>query len=169
MPAKPTSRDLVEAGAAEASRAIALLLRRPKVVVASVDVVDAATLAKRLAPRALVVGFTVSGGHPGRFALATTEAHAHKLAADLVGPAKTAADVLSKRALGALTELGNIGASAYLNGVARALETACVPSVPSVAVDDADKAVALALGAASSIEVARLDAGGVFVDLCFSK
>ena len=159
--------DLVAAGAAEAARAIALLLRRPSLAVKGKDVVDVAALAARIGPRALVVGFTVSGGLPGRFALATTEAHAQKLAHDLVGPQKI--DGLSKRALGALTELGNIGASAYLNGVARALDTACVPSVPSLLVDDADKAVAHAFGSASAIDVVRLDGGGVFIDLCFAR
>src|SRR4051794_19184147 len=98
----PTARELIDAGAQEAGRAIALLLRRPAVPVKGVDVVTAAALAARLAPRALVVGFTVSGGLPGKFALATTEAHAHKLASDLVGLQK--GDGLSKRAMGALTE-----------------------------------------------------------------
>jgi chemotaxis protein CheC len=161
---KPSTKDLVEAGAAEAGRAIALLLRRPKVVVASIDVVDVATLAQRLGPRALVVGFMVSGGFPGRFALAASEAHALKLAADLVG----GSGGLTKKALGALTELGNIGASAYLNGVARALDTACVPSVPSVAVDDATSAISHALGA-GSVDVAQLDAGGVLIELCLAR
>src|SRR4051812_20138024 len=127
-------RELVEAGALEAGRALALLLRKPALPVRSVDVVDPTALARRLGPRALVVGFTISGGLPGRFALLTSEKNAYQIALDLVGsmgaPNKDGA--LGKRAVGALTELGNIGASAFLNGVARALETACVPSVPSL-------------------------------------
>ncbi|HEY4221399.1 MAG TPA: chemotaxis protein CheC [Myxococcota bacterium] len=164
------ARNLVEAGAAEAARAIALLLRKPTVPVRAIDVVDAEGLALRLAPRALVVGFTVSGGVPGRFALAATEAHGNKLAQDLVGVStRSAVDGLNKRALGALTELGNIGASAYLNGLARALDTACVPSVPSLLVDDALVAVQHALGNAREISVATLEAGSFTIELCLTR
>ncbi len=163
-------RDLVEAGAHEAGRALALLLRRADVPVTAIDDVSPAELAARVGPRAVVVGFTVSGGMPGRFAVVTSEAHAQKLADALVG-APGADGALGRRALGALTELSNIGASAYLNGVARALDTACVPSVPSVIVDDAGKALALALGVDGTVavSVARLDAGGVFVELCLIR
>src|SRR5438270_6110190 len=109
----PVPRHLIEAGAHEAGRAVALLLRKPSATLAGIETLSSTELAARVGPRALVVGFTVSGGLPGRFALATTEASSRKLAHDLVGSVsgKGAGD---KRAMGALTELGNIGASAWL-------------------------------------------------------
>jgi chemotaxis protein CheC len=152
-------RNLIEAGAQEAARAMALLLRRP-VAVRSIETASLDAIAHKLGPRALVVGFTVSGGLPGKFALATSEENAGKLAHDLVGKS-----TLDKKSIGALTELGNIGASAFLNGVARALDTACVPSVPSVIVDEPKQALA-GFDVSGELAVAELDAG---VILCFVR
>ena len=163
--------ELVRHGAHEAARALALLLRCASVPVASVESVTHAELAARYLvdgqTRALVVAFTVAGGFPGQFAVAASEADARVFAAELVGRFRS--EKFSKRALGALTELANIAASAYFNGVARAIDTACVPSVPILVLDDAESAVDSALGSSSEIAVVRLQVGGAALDLALAR
>ena len=161
--------ELVGHGAEEAARAIALLLRRESVSVGKIETVTHEQLASRIdeGMRALIVGFTVSGGVPCRFAAVTSEASARLIAAELVGP--FVSETFSKRALGALTELCNIAASAYLNGVARAIDTACVPSVPILILDDVHSAIDSALGDTHEIAVARLDVGSATLDLALAR
>lgn len=167
-PDRERALELAQAGANEAALAIARML--PKVTaarVAPLETLGDDALAKRHAPRALVVSFTVSGAVAGRFAVVTSEAHARALAKELLPSLK--GDGLPKKAVGALTELGNIGASAYLNGIADMLNASCVPSVPTCTLDDAHTAVAQALGDAHApLIVARVTAGPHEVDLALA-
>lgn len=161
--------ELAQAGAHEAALAIARLLKITNARVTAPEIIDAGTLAQRHAPRALVVSFTITGAVQGRFALITSEAHARALAKELVPSLK--GDALPKKAVGALMELGNIGASAYLNGIADMSNASCWPSVPHLVVEDAHAAIANAVGAASdsaSVIVARVIAGPHEVDLALS-
>jgi chemotaxis protein CheC len=158
--------DVVEAGAKEAARAVARLTRSVGFAVDRVELVAPAALAERNGPRALVVSVEVTGGVRGRFALVTSETHARGLARSLL-PNLRVEDTLSARHLGALTELGNIGASAWLNGVATVVRAMCLPSVPNLVLDEAGAAITSALGAGSEISVARLDLGTSTVDLAF--
>jgi chemotaxis protein CheC len=157
-----TSPEVVAAGAQEAARAMSRLLRRVPLSVGVSETLSFDALAARHRPRALLVGFTLSGGVHGRLALVMTEASARALAHDLMGPDERivdADDVLTRRALGALTELGNIGASGFMNGVAGHIGATCIPSVPAVVLDDADGAVMGSFGEAPALSVARLDIG----------
>lgn len=158
----PPSLDVVEAGAREAGRAVARLLKTAGYSVEGVEELSAATVAARHAPRALVVSFALTGALRGSFALVISEEGARALAVSLVGGA---GDQLSKRQLGALTELGNIGASAYLNGVAKQLRATCLPSVPSLLIDESARAVEAALGKSEHVQLARVVLGRHAVDL----
>lgn len=161
--AEPSVLELAQAGANEAALAIARLLKISSARVGRVETVADDVLAARQGPRALVVGFTISGGIKGRFAVVTSETHAKTIAHELVA---FKGEGLPKKALGALTELGNIGASAYLNGIADMVQASCVPSIPSCAIDDATTAIRSALG--PSLIVARVVAGPHELDLALS-
>jgi chemotaxis protein CheY-P-specific phosphatase CheC len=159
----PSERALVEAGANAAARALGQLLKAP-VVVAEVSSGPLSTVAARHAPRACAVTFTVTGALAGRFVLLAREDAARDIATALVGSAN------EKRLMGALTELGNITASAFLNGVAALLETSCVPSVPDIEIGDAEKALTTAIGHAGEVLFARLTTrSGQTIDLVLSR
>jgi chemotaxis protein CheY-P-specific phosphatase CheC len=164
-PDRERALELAQAGANEAALAIARMLKMTAARVSPLETVADGKLAERHGPRALVVSFTISGGVAGRFAVVTSEAHARALAKELVPSLK--GDGLPKKAVGALTELGNIGASAYLNGIADMLNVTCVPSVPHFVVDETHAALASALGGAPLI-VARVTAGPHEVDLALA-
>jgi chemotaxis protein CheY-P-specific phosphatase CheC len=153
----PSERALVEAGAHAAARALGLLLRA-QVHVVDVGAASVSAIAARYAPRACAVTFTVTSALPGRFVVLTTEASAQGIAAELVG-------ATAREPLGALKELGNITASAFLNGVAALLETSCVPSVPSIEMEAAERALAHALGRDGEALYARLARGTEHIDL----
>lgn len=155
--------ELAQAGANEAALAIARLLRVSSARVELIERVARDVFARRHSPRALVVAFTISGAVHGRFAVVTSEAQARTIARELV---PFTGDGLPEQAVGALTELGNIGASAYLNGISDMTQMSCVPSVPSCAIDEATAAITAALG--PSLLVARLTAGPHQMDLALS-
>lgn len=164
MPVTPARvLELAQAGANEAALSVARLLKISVAQVGLVETMAADVLALRHGPRALVVGFTVSGALQGRFAMVTSEMHAKAMALQLVS---FTGDSLSTKAIGALTELGNIGASAYLSSIADLLCASCMPSVPSWTIDEASSAVAASLG--RSLIVAPLMAGPHRIDLALS-
>ena len=167
MVLRDADRDLVEAGAREAAEAIMRLARRESGRMLSVDAERLEALCGRVAPRAVVVGFTVSGAIEGHFALVIAEAGARALANDMIGakPGHAAAEKLGRRGTAALTELGNIAASAFLNGAAELLRASCVPSVPSLFVGDPAQLVPDALGGAAEALVVRLMIGDVDVEI----
>ncbi|MCC7073273.1 MAG: hypothetical protein IT383_18280 [Deltaproteobacteria bacterium] len=171
MPLRDAERDLLEAGARDAAEAILRLAQRESARILSVDVEPLSALVARLAPRAVVVGFVVSGGVQGRFALVLTEPAARVIAQAMVGGRHTLvpSEKLGKRLTGALTELGNIAASAFMNGVAELVHQSCVPSVPAFGHGDAAEVLPAALGDALEVQVARLIIGEVEVELAFAR
>lgn len=171
MPLRAGDRDLLEAGAREAAEAIMRLAHRESARITAVDEEPMQAVIERLSPRAVVVGFTVSGGVDGRFALLLTDAAARVVAHAMVGGRHTQApsDKLGKRMTAALTELGNIAASAFMNGVAEEVHRSCVPSVPEFASGDPAVVVPAALGGGSAVQVARLLIGDVEVELALAR
>lgn len=169
MSPRVADRDLLEAGAREAAEAILRLSHHESARILTAGSEPLSALIARLGPRAVVVGFTVNGGVSGRFALAVDEAGAHALAAAMTGAAVAAKDKLGKRSLAALTELGNIAASAFMNGAAELLHKSCVPSVPSLAVGDPAALLPAALGNGSAAQVARVAIGDLHVELALAR
>lgn len=150
---------VVEQAAHAAAATLGRMLGDAALVVEPPEILSPQALAARQAPRAVVVHFRLSGAVTGVFALVTSEPNAHMWAAALLG-ASSGGGALSPRQLSALTELGNIGVSSYLNSIAAAVRATCMPSVPSLIYDEATQAVTAALGASSSIRAVRLGAGG---------
>lgn len=171
MSPRVADRDLLEAGAREAAEAILRLSHHESARILTAGSEPLSALIARLGPRAVVVGFTVNGGVNGRFALAVDEAGAHALSAAMTGGGAPGAgkDKLGKRALAALTELGNIAASAFMNGAAELLHKSCVPSVPSLAFGDPAELLPAALGNGSAAQVARVAIGDLHVELALAR
>jgi chemotaxis protein CheY-P-specific phosphatase CheC len=149
------NEQIVTAGAQEAAAALQRLLRVP-VSADTVVALDTAQLASTHGARAVVIAFDTSGGVIGTLALVIDDAVAAWLAGRLTG-AVTLDGAIGKGSLAALAELGNIVASAFLNGAARVVGRTCLPSVPRVthastaeALAQASRAIALAAGATSS-------------------
>jgi len=94
----------------------------------------------RLSPAApmVVIGFAVDGGLPGHLVAFLPEKAASQIAERLVGGGQCDISNLDATFLGALSETGNIVASAFLNGVAETVGQACWPSVPDVHVSRKD-------------------------------
>ncbi|MBI1945923.1 MAG: chemotaxis protein CheC [Deltaproteobacteria bacterium] len=164
-------RDLLEAGAREAAEAILRLTRRESARMLAADVESLDAVVARVAPRAVAVAFQVSGGVTGHFALVLSEAGARALAHDLIGGkhVQTSTEKLGKRVTAALTELGNITASAFMNGAADLLHQSCVPSVPTFALGAPAQLVPGALGGATQALVVRLLIGDVDVELVLAR
>jgi hypothetical protein len=99
------------------------------IVVSATDVVDLARLCRGHARIGVTLAFETSGGAPGHLAFVLDEDVAVRLVAGLTG-ARDAE--LGTTALMALAEVGNIAASAFLNGAASVVGRACLPSVPRV-------------------------------------
>ena len=57
----------------------------------------------------------------------------------------------------ALAELGNIAASAFLNGIAALIRGSMVPSVPELVADGTDQVLDAALGSFDQVWRARVD------------
>lgn len=171
MTSQGADGDVLEAGAREAAEALLRLAQREsaRIVFAGSEPVSA--VVERAGPRAVVVGFTVSGGLQGRFALVLADPAARALATAMTGPGRgqDGDEKLGKRALAALTELGNIAASAFMNGAAELLHQSCIPSVPSLHHGDPAEHVPAVLGGASTAEIARLDIGDIHVDVALVR
>ena len=171
MPLGDADRDLLEAGAREAAEAILRLTHRESARILAAGNEPAAAVVGRVAPRAVVIGFHISGGVVGRFAVAVSEAGARALAHEMIGGKQghTSADKLGKRVIAALTELGNIVASAFMNGVAELVHESCVPSVPVFSNGDPAQVLPGALGGATEALVVRLVIGDVDVELMLAR
>ena len=133
VPAAPATV-LVEAGALEAAAALARMLRLPVHAegFTSLDVNQlVASHGGGVGGRVVAVSFDVSGGVNGSFVVVIDDGVAAWLAARLTG-ATVLDGAVGKGALAALAELGNITASALLNGAARVVGRTCLPSVPRV-------------------------------------
>ncbi len=152
---------VVEAGAQEAASALGRLLRVAVHADAATHL-DLRQLSAAHGPRAVVIAFQASGGVAGTLVLVVDDAVAGSLAGRLTGPPRAVAagqagsdDTLGVGGLGALAELGNIVASAFLNGAARVVGRTCLPSVPRLVHDVTADAVASVLPviAAGSVAV----------------
>jgi chemotaxis protein CheY-P-specific phosphatase CheC len=150
----PSPRTTVESGARAAALAIGRILRRPGMA-ADVDEPVRAELEARLGARAVGIWFTVTGDSSGRFAALVAEQDAVALAGHLVRENTVA--TLGERELAALSELGNIAASAFLNGIAALIRGSMVPSVPELIADTTDAVLNVALGEFDRVWAARID------------
>lgn len=148
-----TSSENIAACMHEAASALARFLGGGRLEVRAFEQLSASALAALHGPRAVVVSFRVTGPANGAFALVATEEGAAVLAERLVGQGDGA---LSPRQLDALREVGNIGVSAYLNGLARLVGRACLPSVPALVHGSADVAVDSAFAGRQDLQVVRL-------------
>ncbi len=114
---------------------LARLLRLPVVVVADGGDVGPRTpdalAAEAGADPVVAVSFDTTGGIVGTLSLIVEDRVAARLAARLMGQGAHDA-TLGPTQLAALAELGNIVASAFLNGAARVVQRSCLPSVPRV-------------------------------------
>ncbi len=129
------ARSFIDVGADEAAAALGRLLRVPVAVEGAVRV-DVAALANdphfgHQGTHVVVVAADTTGGVVGTFALIVDDGVAAWLVARLTGEASASA-TLTPIAFAALAELGNIAASAFLNGCARVVGKTCLPSVPRV-------------------------------------
>ena len=144
----------MQAGAQEAASALSRLLRVP-VQADAFTSLDARQLGAAHGERVVVVALEASGGVNGSFALVINDDVAASLAGRLTG-ASTLDGPVGKGALAALAELGNIAASAFLNGAARVVGRTCVPSVPRIVHAPAGDAIGTVVGGASVVDVATL-------------
>ncbi|MCC7110038.1 MAG: chemotaxis protein CheC [Deltaproteobacteria bacterium] len=165
MSPREADHDLLEAGAREAAEAILRLARQESARLVAAGREPVGNVMVRVGPRAVIIGFTVSGGVGGPFAIAMSEDAGRTLAAAMMGRTAPAGEKLGKRAVAALAELGNIAASAFMNGAAELLHQSCLPSVPSLAVGDPAELLPKALSGRSQAQVARVEVGGVQVEL----
>lgn len=117
---------VVQTGAQDAAQALTRLLRRP-VEVAGYARVDARAVEHAHDRFVVVLAFETTGGAPGTLVFVLDETVAASVVAALTGAVSTE---LSKSALSALAEVGNIAASAFLNGASRVVGGTCLPSVP---------------------------------------
>ncbi len=159
----PQTALIVTAGAQEAAAALQRLLRVP-VQAEGFGGADAgqlgversaADVASSHGPRAVVIAFEASGGISGTLALVIDDAVAQWLAGHLTGAVTLDGDIGSG-ALAALAELGNIVASAFLNGAARVVGRTCLPSVPRVIHSSTSEALIAAVKAGTTVRVATL-------------
>jgi chemotaxis protein CheY-P-specific phosphatase CheC len=115
----------------------------------------------------LGIAFDVVGPLGAHLALVVPESDARTLAAALLGTAPGAEFDGAARA--AVTEMANIVASSFLNGLAKALAMTLVPSVPHLIEDatrplvEARQSPGIARVAAFSVALASGAAGGTFV------
>ncbi len=155
---------VVQHGAHEAAQALSRLLRRT-VTVEGFATADARTVAWGHDKIVVVLAFEATGGAPGQLVFVLDESVAASVVASLTGAVSAE---LSKAALSALAEVGNIAASAFLNGAARVVGATCLPSVPRVSQAPAEQAVVAVLPAHGvHMATLRLEDAGV-ITLAFA-
>ena len=166
QPVSPTNDQIVTTGALEAASALARLLRVP-VHAEAVATVDVASLVGSHSGSAVVIVFEASGGVTGTLALVIDDAVAVWLASH-ISSAITHDDAIGRVALAALSELGNIVASAFLNGAAKVVGRTCLPSVPGVVHGATAEAVTSAAPLGTSLRVVKLRAQQQWFSLFFT-
>ena len=110
---------------------------------------------------AVVVGFELSGDAGGVLVSMTNSATARRVAGCLLGAETDDVDLDDPRVHGALSEVGNIVASAFLNAMSRVIGAPCLPSVPDL---NRDEGVA-ALGRALERARASIDEGAMLLEV----
>jgi chemotaxis protein CheC len=128
-------QDASTTGARESARALAMLLRTdaPEAAPAIETAVGPAALGaivERQGEEGIGISFALSGAVGGSLLVFLEEDAALSVASTLLKRKVSGPD---ERALAALAEVGNILASAFLNGLSRYLKKACMPSVPGIA------------------------------------
>jgi chemotaxis protein CheY-P-specific phosphatase CheC len=120
-------RTVVDAGATLVTQALDRVLGGVRLVRAGVM-----TYSEVTPPGEEVAGsaFDLSGALVGTMVHLSEDHTARHLAARLLGHEEAGAGAYDSRDRGALSEIGNIAASAFLNAVADHLGRACLPSVP---------------------------------------
>jgi chemotaxis protein CheY-P-specific phosphatase CheC len=158
----PDPGQLAQHGAHEAAAALSRMLRVP-CTADSFATLDPQALARSHAGPVVVIAFDTTGGVEGTLAVVADDGVAAWLAGRLTG--KGDVDV-GPGVLAVLAELGNIAASAFLNGTARLVKRACLPSVPRVDHVSSRAALAAALPG-GAMPVATLVADGHAFHLAF--
>lgn len=140
-------------GASGAGSALATFVGKPDASL-DVDVLEADSadaLARHVAgEEAVVVGFELSGDAGGVLVAMLSAPAACRVAGSLLGAAQEDVDLSDPRVHGALSEVGNIVASAFLNAMSKVIGAPCLPSVPDLNRDEGAAAVARALDRASA-------------------
>lgn len=114
-------------------------------------------LEERVGEGVTAIGFRLSGGFEGALVHVLTPDESHALLERLPDTHSPSVDSDRARARGALSEVGNIAASAFLNAVATRVRRACLPSVPRLS-DDGGVPAAL-----ERVDVDPRDSGMVLV------
>lgn len=156
--------DVVASSARGAAEALARLLRTTVLSGGGVTVASPSVVTDLYGQRLVAIAFRTSGPVDGTVVLVGDEGAALMLAVGLLGGSSEA---LTPRHLDVLQEVGNIVASAYLNGLARAFGKTCLPSVPALVLGDAAKVWADALagpGDARLVQI-ELERGGLRMGL----
>ncbi len=121
---------LAQHGAEDTAQALARLLRVP-VSVGSVAVTDLSAVAAAHDVAIVAIAFDTTGALPGRLAIVVDDEVALLLIRRLTGGSASDGGI-DAAATAVLAEVGNIAASAFLNGVARFVRQSCLPSIPRV-------------------------------------
>jgi chemotaxis protein CheC len=128
-------KDASTTGAGESARALAMLLRTdapavPATIETAVGPEALGAIVDRHGEEGIGISFALSGAVGGSLLVFLEEEAAFSIASTLLKRKVSGPD---ERALAALAEVGNILASAFLNGLSRYLMKACMPSVPGIA------------------------------------
>ncbi len=117
-------------GARSASEALARFLDADAATVEGPERVSVSELERRVGPGVTAVGFRLSGGFEGALVHLLSPRDRDALLERLPLSRSHSGAAAAERARGALSEAGNIAASAFLNAVATRVRRACLPSVP---------------------------------------
>lgn len=136
---------ICDEGARGAGRALATFIGAPdaKVEQRSLVVADPDSLAERLTEKlgegeGAVVAFGLSGEATGALLHLLSASVSRRVAGRLLGKPADSVDLEHPRVQGALAEVGNIVASAFLNAISLRVGAPCLPSVPELAMGPAD-------------------------------
>lgn len=121
--------ELCSDGARAAADALARFLDAEALPVEPAVVIAVRDLESLVGKHVAAIGFRLSGGFEGALVHVLGAADADAMLARVPGGTPTGG-ASGARGRGALSEIGNIAASAFLNAVATRVRRACLPSVP---------------------------------------
>lgn len=121
--------ELCSAGAGAAADALARFLDAKALPVGAAVFISVSDLEALVGDHVAAIGFRLSGGFEGALVHVLSAADADAMLARVPG-GRPSGGVSGDRGRGALSEIGNIAASAFLNAVATRVRRACLPSVP---------------------------------------
>lgn len=159
-----TVQQLTHQGAKEAAEALSRMLGQV-VQLGAVGRADIVLTGRRHQRQVIALGFETSGALVGQLVFVLDQAVGAEIAQALIG---RAGETVGKAALQALAEVGNIAASAFLNGVARQTATTCLPSVPRTSHGPAEQVLPAVLPPKVFV-LASLEVDGLpFMDVIFA-